>query len=163
MVIRPLVVLISFFAAALAQTPASTPTTPESVPQYLVAAGGAYNYYSAPAVTAGWTSFAARVPDTNVYSFSTVDMTRQAAAIRTGVAYLITRQGNWSLLALGDAGVATDAGVSLGSFSAGGVVAYDIGQKLKKGHFYLLGAVRMLKNASNSPQPVFEFGFGKSF
>jgi hypothetical protein len=46
-----------------------------AIPQYALAFGGAYNYYSTPRLASGWLSIAVRLGSTNNYSFSTMDLT----------------------------------------------------------------------------------------
>jgi hypothetical protein len=98
-----------------------------------------------------------------VYSWSTIELTNATSTARTGAGYLFAQTGNWSLVALGDAGLAISPAATLGSFSGGGAIFYDIGQRLNKGHFYLMGVMRVTVITSNSVQPVFGFGVGKSF
>ena len=143
---------------------AQVPNTINYAPGYFVGAGAEYNRYNtaAPAV-AGWTTFAAQVGQSKVYSWSTIELTSATSTARTGAGYLFAQTGNWSLLALGDAGLAISPTATLGSFSGGGAIFYDIGQRLNKGHLYLVGLMRVTVITSNSVQPVFGFGVGKSF
>jgi hypothetical protein len=153
--------------AALAATGCLSAQTPDTVlytPSYLVAAGVEYNRYnSAGPAIAGWTTFAVEVGQSKVYSWSTIELTSTTSTVRTGAGYLFAQTGNWSLVALGDAGLAVSPIATLGSFSAGGAIFYDLGQRLNKGHFYLTGIMRVTSISSNSVQPVIEFGVGKSF
>ena len=143
---------------------AQTNTTVTYVPSYFVGGGVEYNRYNtaAPAI-AGWTTFAVEVGQSKVYSWSTIELTSATSTARTGAGYLFAQTGNWSLLALGDAGLAISPVTTLGSFSGGGAIVYDIGQRLNKGHFYLVALMRVTAVTSNSVQPVFGFGVGKSF
>jgi hypothetical protein len=132
-------------------------------PQFWVGAGLAYNYYAAPSAAAGWISLAVRIAD-RTYSFSTMDMTRVQASLRTGVSRILTQSGNFTVVALGDAGLTTINGVALGSFSGGGMLLYDLGgvsPKLK--HSYVTTVMRVIAVNSTSVQPVFEFGISKGF
>jgi len=104
-----------------------------------------------------------QVGQSKVYSWSTIELTSATSTARTGAGYLFAQTGNWSLAALGDAGLAISPVATLGSFSGGGAIFYDIGQRLNKGHFYLTGVMRVTVITSNSVQPVFGFGVGKSF
>jgi hypothetical protein len=143
---------------------AQTSDTVTYTPGYLVGAGVEYNRYNTagPSV-AGWTTFAVQVGQSKLYSWSTIELTSTTSTIRTGAGYLFAQTGNWSLVALGDAGVAISPVATLGSFSAGGAMFYDIGQRFNKGHLYLMGVMRVTSISSNSVQPVFEIGVGKSF
>jgi hypothetical protein len=143
---------------------AQSPTTVNYAPSYFVGAGVEYNRYNtaAPAI-AGWTTFAVEVGQSKVYSWSTIELTSATSTARTGAGYLFAQTGNWSLVALGDAGLAISPVATLGSFSGGGGIFYDIGQRLNKGHFYLTALMRVAMITSNSVQPVFGFGAGKSF
>ena len=104
-----------------------------------------------------------QVGQSKVYSWSTIELTSATSTARTGAGYLFAQTGNWSLVALGDAGLAISPVATLGSFSGGGGIFYDIGQRLNKGHFYLTALMRVAMITSNSVQPVFGFGAGKSF
>ena len=132
------------------------------VPSYYVGTGVTYDYYGKTGFAAS-TEFAAKVSGT-VYSYTTLELTASTATLRTGAAYLFSQTGLWSLLALGDAGLATGQGPTLGSFSGGGFVFYDIGSKVTKGvdHFYIGVGGRIISTGAN-PQPIFEVTFGKGF
>lgn len=134
------------------------------MPQYYVGSGAVYDYYGKTGF-AGITSFAARISTSSVYSYSTLEMSRDQSALRTGAGYLFINQGNWSLMALGDAGVATGSGPTLGSFSGGGFLNYDIGARLTEGkqHFFISVGGRVLNTSSQGPQPIFTILFGKGF
>ena len=167
MINRRLFRLIWAILPALAATgclSAQAPTTVNYAPGCFVGAGAEYNRYNtaAPSV-AGWTTFAVQVGQSKVYSWSTIELTSATSTARTGAGYLFAQTGNWSLVALGDAGLAISSVATLGSFSGGGALFYDIGQRLNKGHFYLTGVMRVTSIASNSVEPVFAFGAGKSF
>jgi hypothetical protein len=138
-------------------------------PDYLVAAGGSYSKYSSPPVAAGWLSAAVKVAD-KTYSITTLDMGSTSSSLRTGVARLLKQSGNWTLSLHGDGGVTMPNGalggttVALGSFSAGGMLLYDLGGLSKAlAHVYAVGVVRILSINSTSVQPVFEVGIGKAF
>ena len=145
---------------AVAQSPASVTYAPD----YFVGGGAEYNRYNsaAPAI-AGWTTFAVQVGQSKVYSWSTIELASSTSTARTGAGYLFAQTGNFSLVALGDAGLAISPVATLGSFSGGGAILYDIGQRLNKSHFYLIGIMRVTAITSSQVQPVFSFGVGKSF
>jgi len=150
--------------AAAAGLWGQTPNTVNYAPSYFVGAGAEYNRYNAAApAVAGWTTFAVQVGQSKVYSWSTIELTSACSSVRTGAGYLFAQTGNWSLVALGDAGLAVSPVATLGSFSVGGAVFYDIGQRLNMPHFYLTGIMRVTSITASSVEPVFEFGVGKSF
>ena len=153
---------ITVTVAAASCLDAQTPIN--YAPGYFVGSGVEYNRYNTagPSI-AGWTTFAVQVGQSKVYSWSTVELTSATSTARTGAGYLFAQAGNWSLVALGDAGLAISPAATLGSFSGGGALAYDIGQRLNKGHLYLMGVMRVTVITSNSVQPVFGFGVGKTF
>jgi hypothetical protein len=133
-------------------------------PDYFLAAGGSYDYYGN--TPAGLTVFGAKVAD-KTYSLTSMDILSRngnsAASMRTGILRLLTQSGNWNLGLLGDAGITTSAGVNLGSYSGGGMVAYDIGQLFKKDHFYLVFTVRIQSITSQQVKPVYAIAVGKTF
>src|SRR5208283_1954114 len=134
---------------------AQTPDAVTYTPSYLAGAGVEYNRYNtAGPAMAGWTTFAVEVGQSKVYSWSTIELTSTTSTVRTGAGYLFAQTGNWSLVALGDAGLAVSPIATLGSFSAGGAMFYDIGQRFNKGHLYLIGVMRVTSITSNSVQPV---------
>jgi hypothetical protein len=156
-------VLAAFFLLAAAAF-AQTAPAPAYQPDYFLAAGASYDYYAN--TPAGLTLFAAKIAD-KTYSVTGMDIgTRTgntAASIRTGVMRLLAQPGNWTLGALGDAGITTVSGVNLGNFSGGGMIAFDVGQALKKDHFYAAILVRMTAITSQQVKPVYEFVLGKTF
>jgi hypothetical protein len=155
-------ILLAMAAASCLAAQSSDTVT--YTPGYLTGAGVEYNRYNtAGPAMAGWTTFAVEVGQSKLYSWSTIELTSTTSTIRTGAGYLFAQTGNWSLVALGDAGLAVSPVATLGSFSAGGAIFYDLGQLLNKGHFYLTGILRVASISSNSIQPVFEFGVAKSF
>lgn len=168
-----------FSALMFAQTPATTSTTstvpatpPTAVatttngifqPAYFVGAGITYDYYGKTGFAAN-TDIGIRIGSTNIYSYTTLELATTTSTLRTGAAYLFYQTGNWSLLALGDAGLATStSSLALGSFSGGGLMLYDVGNKVTKGssHFYIGVGGRFIQTASLGSQPVFVLTFGK--
>lgn len=148
---------------AVAQAGNAGGATPAFQPSYYVGSGVSFDYYGGSGFAAN-TEFAAKVTGP-VYSYTTIEMTRTQATLRTGAGYLFFQQGNWSLLGLGDAGLATGSGPTLGSFSGGGYVAYDVGSKITKGasHFYVAVGGRLLTITSQTVQPIVSVTFGKGF
>ncbi len=134
------------------------------VPQYVVGTGVSWDYYGGAGFS-GSTDFAARVGQSNVYSFTSLDLTSKQASLRSGAAYTFFNQCYWSLTALGNAGLATGSGPTLGSFTAGGFIAYDIGAKLTKNveHFYIAVGGRLLNITSQTVQPIFTVTLGRGF
>lgn len=146
-----------------------TPSAP-FLPSYYVGSGVTYNYYGGTGFAAN-TVFAAQsnlinssLPK-NLYSYSTLELTRAQAVLRTGAGYVFFNQGYWSLVALGDGGLATGSGPTLGSFSGGGFLDYDIGAKLSKGasHLYLGFGGRVITMSSYGVQPIPMITVGKGF
>lgn len=169
-----------FFIGTLglfAQTPAppapATSNVSQYIPQYFVGTGVAFDYYGKTGFAAQ-TEFAANgcfLTNTcdkglsKVFSFTTIELTAQQATMRTGAAYIFLNQGNWYLIGLGDAGLATGSGPTLGSFSGGGFIGYDIGSKISKGasHFLIAFGGRVIAITSQAVQPVPSFILGKVF
>ena len=155
--------------APTTSTPVATSSNGTFQPAYYVGAGASYDYYGKTGFAAA-TEIGIRIGSTNVYSYTTMELTATLATIRTGAAYLFYQTGNWSLVALGDAGLATgssgvSSGVTLGSFSAGGLVMYDIGARLTKGasHFYIGGGGRLVSTSTLGQTPIATITFGKGF
>jgi len=122
---------------------------PPFQPQYYIGTGVTYDYYG-PTGFAANTEFGVRVGNGDTYSYSTLELTRTQATIRTGAAYAFLKQGRWLGLGLGDAGLATGTGVMLGSFSGGGLLGYDIGG-------------RIISTGGQTVQPIFTITLGKAF
>lgn len=132
-------------------------------PQYFIGTGVTYDYY-------GTSGFAANTElgllvKPPMYSYSTIELTRTVATLRTGAAWMFLQQGRWIGLALGDGGLATGSGVTLGSFSGGGILGYDVGGRLTKdtSHFYVGGALRIISTGGQTVQPIFSLILGKAF
>lgn len=157
--------LITFAGVAHAQTPVPDP-------QYFLAAGGSYNRYALDQpMAAGWLSGAVKVA-ANTYQITTLDLTQTTASLRAGVAQRILQSGNFTLLLHADGGFSTGTGVgsspavTLGAFSGGGMILYDLGGLIKAfqgKQLYAVGVLRILGVSSAAVQPVFEFGVGKAF
>lgn len=158
-----------------ASVPVSTPIAPPPAvdtnvggnfqPAYYIGTGASYDYYGKSGAAAE-TELGIRIGSTNLYSYTTIELGTTQATIRTGAAYLFYQTGNWSLLALGDAGLATSSVAPvLGSFSAGGMGLFDIGNKLSKGtqHFYIGTGMRFITVTGLGSQPVAVVTFGKGF
>lgn len=159
-VLLALLVVVPTFA----QTPADH-TDPAT---YFVGVGSSYNRYATPPAASGWLSVGAKLSP-GLYSITTLDMTSTSSSLRTGLAKLVKQSGNFSLFIHADGGfvsgsVTGGTGATLGSFSGGGMIMYDLsGVSKKLQHTYAVGVVRILSITSTSVQPVFEFGFGRSF
>jgi hypothetical protein len=143
----------------------STPSPTVFTPAYLVGSGISYDYYGKTGFALEQT-FAARLTSTSkVYSFSTLANTQSQAAISTGAAYNFVQNGNWSLTALGTAGLTSGSGSpTLGQFTAGGTIMYDIGARLKStNHYYIVGGVSILNVTSQTVKPIYGIGFAAGF
>ena len=141
------------------------------VPQYFTLGGVSYDYYGGSGF-AGVTVFGAKLTPTSegkpgfpVYSITTIELTKDIATARTGLSYVFFQDGNWALAGLGDAGATTGSGQTLGSFSGGGSISFDIGGKLtgNKSHFFISPAVRVLNITGKTVQPIYEIMFGPGF
>src|SRR5271169_6237404 len=166
MAMKTLSIMAMLAGAAAAQTAPFQPS-------YVVGAGVLYNYWGRTIGTvpapgfSGDNTFGARLGSTNVYSYSSINLTAQTAAFSTGAAYVFKQSGNWSLAAIGTAGLVTGSGSAiLGQFMAGGMVFYDIGQRLKPGtsaHYYIVGRVNLMNVTSQTVQPVYGIGLAAGF
>ncbi len=156
--------MLLFALPAHAQTPAPF------LPAYYVGTGVTYNYYGGTGFAAN-TVFAAQANllnsamPKNLYSYSTLELTKTQAVLRSGAGYIFFNQGNWSMVALGDGGLATGSGPTLGSFSGGGFLNYDIGARLTKGaqHLYIGLGGRLITMSSLGVQPIPMITIGKGF
>jgi len=140
-------------------------TTAPFTPAYIFLSGIEYDYYGKTGFSVN-SIFGARLGNSKpFYSYTTLETTATAATLRSGIGYTFLQSGNWSAVALGDAGVFNSAGASLGSFSGGGLILYDLGSKLAKGdrHFYIAGGVRLLGVSSQTVQPVGVVMLGAGF
>ena len=135
------------------------PAGAQSLPDFLLAGGVSYDRYAEVPSVSGFGSLAIKLGSTPVYSFSTLELMSKTATLRTGAGYLVKQSGNFSLIALGDGGIATGGGVTLSTFSGGGMLAYQI----KKSLYYVMAAVRIRSIGTVSVQPVFEAGFARGF
>jgi hypothetical protein len=159
-----LVLLFLMTLGALAQEPN---------PTYFIGAGAAYSKYAQPTpMSSGWATVAVQTSaSSGIYSITTIDMTSTTSSLRTGVAKLLMKSGNFTLMAHADGGITTGSAlagsaVTVGSFSGGGLLIYDMGGLVKawKGQgINAVAVVRVLAITAASVQPVFEFGFGKTF
>lgn len=134
------------------------------VPSYYVATGVTYDYYGKSGFAAN-TELGIRVGQTSIFSYTTLELTSTVATIRTGAAKILFQSGNFGFIALGDAGLATGNGSTLGSFSGGGFLMYDIGSRVTKSidHFYIGVGGRGLSFTGTTVKPIFEITFGKGF
>ncbi len=130
-------------------------------PQYLLGAGAGFNSAASPR-TNGWMTFGAKVTQNN-YSLTTLEMTGKRSSLRTGVARVLLEKDRFALIALGDAGVQAGSENAGGAFSGGGSLLYDISRWVKTSNAYAVATVRVLKTSLEDVQPVFSFGFVKTF
>jgi hypothetical protein len=163
---RPLMLALIVVGTGLASaSEARAQVTPAFSPQYVFLSGAEYDYYGKTGFSVN-SIFGARLGNSRpFYSYTTLETTAAAATLRSGIGYTFLQSGNWSAVALGDAGIFNGASASLGSFSGGGLLFYDIGSRLTKGdhHFYVAGGVRLLSIASQTVQPVGVVMLGAGF
>lgn len=149
-----------------APIPVAVPVAKTAIfqPTYFVGAGSSYDYYGKGGLIPN-TSFGIRIASTGIYSYTTIDLGRTTATFRTGAAFIFYQVGNWSLMGLGDAGLASTSGSStLGSYSGGGFVLYDIGNRSNSGnHFYIGLGGRLVQTSTQGKEPVLAITFGKGF
>jgi hypothetical protein len=127
--------------------------------------GVEYDYYGKTGFSVN-SIFGARLSNSKpFYSYTTLETTATAATLRTGIGYRFLQSGYWSAVALGDAGVLDGAGATLGSFSGGGLLLYDVGSRLTKDgrHFYVAAGVRLLNITGQTVQPVGVVMLGAGF
>jgi len=153
---------LMFALAAFAQTPTVAPAAAsEPQPQYFLAAGAGFNHYVVPQAS-GWMTFGAKVGDGS-YTYTTVTMTGKSSSLSAGYARVLIQQDNFTLMALGDAGVTSGEGNVGGAFAGGGSLSYDISKWTHVPKTFAVATVKVLKTSLNDVQPVFCFGIGKAF
>jgi hypothetical protein len=136
----------------------------QDLPNEFLAAGCAYNRYAAPQIN-GLVTYANRVQQTNIFSFTTYDV-RSASdlayqpqtSIRTGVAPMLFRFGRVWLFGLGDAGVAYTGSAFGAAFSGGTGLAIQLGRG-----WSVLAVARVIKTGLTDRQEAYEImiGWGK--
>ena len=153
----------SLLLLALAVLPITAQTLPFQ-PSYLVGSGVSYDYYGKTGF-AVQSAFAARIGTTKLYSYSDLANTSTTASINTGAAYCFAGTANISLWALGTAGLISGSGSPiLGQFQGGGMMMYDVGNRLKPGnHYYVVGGVSVQNIASVTVRPIYFVGFAAGF
>jgi hypothetical protein len=148
---------------------ATTPAVPVPViayqPSYFLAAGADYDYIGK--TPSALTVLGVKIAN-NTYSLTNLNLfapagTGTSAAIQTGILRLILQEGNWTLGALTQAGVVTSTTGTVGQVNGGGMIAYDIGAKLKSDHFYIAGFATIQAVNGVQVKPVFGVSFGKTF
>lgn len=148
-------------AAAIAQT-APAPATYQ--PNYFLLGGVSYDYYGQSSTAL--TEFGAQIAN-NTYSVTDVNIGNRtassSASLATGVLRVLMQTGNWTVGALGQAGVTTGSGVTLGTFGGGPKLAYDVGQAFKKGHFWVSLSAAIQSITATQVKPVFQLSFGPTF
>ena len=145
--------------------PVFTPRPPLIVPapapfQPTIYIGGGGEYNNAGGGFAGETEVGVRIGTTPVYSYTTLEFAPKFGTIRTGTAFVAFQRGNLAVLTLADAGLSMGSS-TLGSFSGGGMVMYDVGNRLNLGHFYIGLGGRLVATTSMGTQPVAVLTFGK--
>ena len=141
-------------------------------PAYLVGSGITYDYYGKTGFALQQT-FAAQsskiLPDNkfteNIYSYWTLINTQSQAAISSGIILNVMQSGNWSIGLMGTAGLLSGSNAPiLSQFTGGGVMMYDIGNRLKSSHhYYVVGGVSILGITSQIVKPVYGIGFAAGF
>ena len=132
-------------------------------PSYVIGSGVSYNYYGKTGFALQQT-FAAKV-STHIYSYSTLSNTSTTSAVSTGASYCPLTTGFTTICFLGTAGVlGGSGGPTLGQFTGGGTIMYDIGQKLKSGHhYYIVGGLVIQNVTSQTVNPIYGIGFAAGF
>lgn len=163
-----LIHLILFFSlAALAQT---TPPQPDPV-NYFAETGIAYDYFAhTPASTTG---FGLRIGNSPVFSVTGVDTTLHtgatAATIHTALEGHVSVKGLFEFLALGQIGVTNasyaEGSVTLGNFSGGAGMSYDLGALVTRGKVSLpvVFQFRIAAVTSTQVRPTYVLTFRKTF
>jgi hypothetical protein len=156
------VLTLSFCVCSFAQTPAAADST------MVLTFGAGASQFSEPHV--GITgSFGVRVAD-GTYTLTSIDAGAkydaatkqlvQLSTIRTGIQRRLVNAGPLNLFAALDAGLATGAGATVGSFSGGGSVTYDLP---KHPELFVYGALRAVKapgDTTGAVQTAFSVGVG---
>lgn len=108
----------------------------------------------------GWASYAVRLGMTSTYSYSTIEVTTNKSAVRTGLAQVLIRSGDFTILALGDGGVQTGGSDLKKSLSYGGVLDVDLSKRLLKWAVHLVVVIRPSTTGTGR---VYQIGVGRSF
>lgn len=163
-----LVLVLAFCALGQTATTQPAATAVTGLPQYVFGAGESISPYSSADTFLGRTStvgtFGVRVSDSNLYSWSAMQMVpgiRTGAIVTTGAAYAVFQQGKFSLFAIGQAGLSVATAVTLGTFTGGGLVAYQVGAPANQ--MYLTLGMTVTGISGNTVQPSFGIGFAKGF
>ena len=158
------IVALALASTAQAQTPVTvTPVDEARTPTIFVGAGAGISPYATGQKYSGIGTLAIRIAGSNILSWSTLQMIpgqTTGATLRTGIGYVVRQQGRWGVTAIADAGVATGGTVTLGSFSGGGVVTYEVNQVQ---HLYITAGISIVAVTSSLVQPSFGIGFTKGF
>lgn len=145
-----------------------------TLPTNWIGLGGAYDPSpSASPKSTGWGTYARLLsPSQGLYSFTTWDTSGvtlkgfkpgtvvQAVqqSMRTGMALAIRQIKGFTLLGLGDAGLATVGATTTEAFSGGGIGVY----RFASGWTVELG-VRVLKTPAGGTETIYEYGMGKTW
>ena len=168
---KKLIIFALLLAAVLSAqtTPATPPPSitpdplPATAPTFLLGASVGISPYATGTKYSGLGTFAVRIPGSNLWSWSTLQMIpgqTAGALLSTGAAYTVKVQGPWSITALATAGVATGSTVTLGTFSGGGVIAYQVSVKQ---NLYVTAGLTIQSISGNTVAPSFGIGFAKGF
>ncbi len=166
-----LLVLICCCTSLSGQTPPTSTAAPAPVPaspfpQAWAGAGGAWNSTARPQVT-GWVSYAVLLSEKGqVYSYTSQDLiplrvnhllTIQSST-RTGLATVFKQLGPITILAYGDAGIASIGTVTGGAFAGGGIAVIRLG----KTNWTIEAGARLLKSSVGGEQPIYTIGWGRA-
>lgn len=170
-------------ALAVATTPGLAQGTGTPAPAPVVSAAPsdvavpAYQYFAYTGLSYDWigkapasiTGFGLRIGSSNAFNVTEVATSVLGgvtqASISTGVEYQVACAGGFCFQGIGSAGVTTNGGVTLGNFSGGFGMTYDIGQVVTKGKFSLIaaGQFRILSITATQVKPVYGIEFRKTF
>ena len=163
-----LVFLCSFRLLAQDPAPTPAPTPAPKMINYFGETGASYDYYAQ--TPASITGFGLRIGNSSGWSVTDVITgigkgAPSAATIETGLEYHVAEMGLWEFLGLASAGVTTDGTVTLGNFSGGAGVGYDMGSLITKGKISLPLVFRFKITAITGTQvkPVYVLTFRKTF
>jgi hypothetical protein len=161
-----------FLCLACISVFAQTTTTPApavtGLPQYVFGSGETFSPYSSAPTLLGKSStigtFGVRVASSNVYSWTSMQLVpgvTSGAIVTTGAAYVAFQSGKFSLLAIGQAGLSVGSTVTLGTFSGGGLLTYQLGAAAN--NTFLTFGMTVTGISGNTVQPSFGVGIARGF
>lgn len=133
-------------------------------PKYFVLGGAGYNSGAVGTKVGGLTSFGFKMTSTT-WSYTTQQSAALGSSTRTGLATELLNKGNFLVLGLVDAGMASSGTSTTGAFSGGVLAAYHLDKLLKMPGVFAGFDGRLLKANALSPlsKPTYTFVFGKAF